>query len=326
MSPRGCTSDLAVRARRGDLNGAERAALDAHVSACAACRLVLDLGRAFDAPDVCALDDEARIQRLARAAEAWTRHGRSPRRSGHTRALRRNAFVLLAACLVLCGGLAAAALGTRAWAPFARVLPSPRPTPEQAPGSRGGAKPSSAGAEHDGQEPAPVAALPAGVPAAAVDLAHAASSPRVAGPRPRAHLAAASPSGEEAAAMFRAASDARRSGDDGAAMALYQKLERRFPRSPEAELSAVPLGEMLLAADRPGAALAQFDRPSGVLGGTFRPEALYGRARALAALGDEAGETRAWRQLLEEFPKCPYAEAARRRLEARSSREAPASP
>jgi TolA-binding protein len=326
MTRRECTSDLAVRERRGDLTRDERTALEAHLIACASCRLVLEFGRVFEVPDAPELDDGARIQRLARAAETWTKRGRPPRRSGSARAVRRRVFVLVAACLVLCCGIAAAAFGTQPWARLARVVLSPRPAPETAAPSHVAQRSPGPRTEQEApQATGPSAEVPA-APATSADLAALPGSERIVASGPRSATGASRPAGESAAAMFHAASDARRRGDDTAAVALYKRLQRRFPGSPEAELSSVPLGEMLLAQSQPGVALEQFDRPARALGDTFRPEALYGRARALAAMGDLAGEKSAWTQLLEEFPKCPYAEAARRHLEARSSPGASSSP
>jgi hypothetical protein len=86
-------------------------------------------------------------------------------------------------------------------------------------------------------------------------------------------------------------------------------------RGPEATLSLVSLGGLLLHNGSPAAALAQFDRYLGVAGP--RPlavEALYGRGRALRALGRAGDEAQTWRRLLREHPGSPYAEHARRRL------------
>jgi TolA-binding protein len=308
-----CRSELVVRDRRGLLSPAERVALDAHLSACESCRVALELGRSFDMPETPELDDGARIQRLARAAETWTKRGRSPWRSVRARGLRTKTSVLLAACLVLSCGVAAAAFGTRPWLRIAGVFSPTPPKSEKAVES-----------PRIAQQPAEVAVPPPAegdapgieVPATADDVVPAARGPDpVTASKAHRAIATSSEPGEDAMATFRAANDARRRGESNVAVELYQKLERRFPASPEAQLSSVPLGELLLAANQPKAALEQFDRPSGGLAGTLRPEALYGRARSLAALGDASGEERAWRQLLKEFPKCPYAEAARHRLE-----------
>jgi TolA-binding protein len=324
IAQRACTSDLAIRERRGLLSPGERVALDAHLGYCVSCRVVLDLGRAFEAPDAPELDDGARIQRLARAAETWTRSGRAPRGWRSARTLRRNVFVAVAACIVLCCGIAGAALGVHPWARIAALVgrgPSfvdPQPSspsltrPHAAPAiARPEASEASGATEptilHEATEDRREATGASGT-----------NAPGAASSKMRGRSAHAAVT-EDAAAMLRDANDARRSGETAEAMALYAKLQQRFPGSPEAELSSVPFGELLLADHQPKAALAQFQRPAGALGGNLRPEVLYGRARSLAALGDQAGERSAWRELLDEFPKCPYVETARRRLESSSS-------
>jgi TolA-binding protein len=320
MSPqRACPGDLAIRERRGLLSSTERLALDAHLASCASCRADLQLGRIFDA-DAPELDDGARIQRLARGAETWTRSGRAPMGRRRARTLRRKVFFAVAACLLLCCGIAGAALGVHPWARIvALVSPPPVPTPDSPPPRAVTRVPAA--------QATPQAETAVLDESTALDTepsdrreGPAASATSARASQPKSHRAPAHPDvPEDAAAILRAANDARRGGDSADAMALYAKLQRRFPSSAEAELSSVPFGEMLLADHQAQAALSQFQRPAGALGDTLRPEVLYGRARALAALGDEAGERRAWRELLDEFPKCPYVETARRRLESEPS-------
>ncbi|WP_437298544.1 tetratricopeptide repeat protein [Sorangium sp. So ce426] len=125
----------------------------------------------------------------------------------------------------------------------------------------------------------------------------------------------ASPTASTAERLFREANDARRAGRSRRAIELYRALQRGFASSPEATLSLVSLGGLLLHDGSPAAALAQFDRYLGVAGP--RPlavEALYGRGRALRALGRAGDEAQAWRRLLREHPGSPYVEHARRRL------------
>ena len=119
---------------------------------------------------------------------------------------------------------------------------------------------------------------------------------------------------ETAASLLTDASAARRAGETDRAIALYRRLENEFPKSPEAGLAALPLGGLLLDRGEARAALAEFDRH--VRGGQSRllPEALYGRGRSLAALGNRGEERRTWARLLDQFPQSPYAGHARRRL------------
>ena len=118
-----------------------------------------------------------------------------------------------------------------------------------------------------------------------------------------------------AALLLQRATEARRRGDVAQAITLYHRLQQLFPRSSEAVLSAAPLGGLLLERGATLLALDQFDRylraaPAGVL----VPEALYGRGRALRALGQAAEERQTWQRLIAAFPDSPYAPLARRRL------------
>jgi TolA-binding protein len=303
---RPCTDERVLRERRGALGEAERVALDAHLAGCESCRLALEIGRAFDRFDEPEIDDGARIQRLARSAEQWARRGRVSRPRAW-RLPRRRIAVLLAACAVLVGGAAAAALGSHEWLSSIGLARFHRPPPADEPAAH--PAPVSVAADRV----APTAAARTGDERDERDerdehLAPATPSLRAAR-RP-----AASP--DTAASLFRAASDARRDGDARAAAALYRRLQRLFPDSPEAEFSHVSLGGLWLDEGRLSAALDQFDRAARLSGSPLRPEALYGRARALAALHRDGDEQAAWRQLLQEFPTCPYAETARRRLTA----------
>jgi TolA-binding protein len=124
------------------------------------------------------------------------------------------------------------------------------------------------------------------------------------------------PAGPAAAAsILRQATEARQRGERARAAELYHRLQREFPASAEAALSAIPLGGLLLDDGLPRAALTEFD---GYLtrarGGALIPEALYGRARALARLGDRAEERRTWMRLCADFPDSAYAPLGRHRL------------
>ena len=108
-----------------------------------------------------------------------------------------------------------------------------------------------------------------------------------------------------------------RAGDRPEARRLYEALVRRFPASGKAAVARVSLGTLLLEESDPAsarAALAAFDGYLAITrGGPLREEALVGRARAFARLGDTEGERAAWRALLQEFPGSVHAPLARRR-------------
>jgi TolA-binding protein len=123
----------------------------------------------------------------------------------------------------------------------------------------------------------------------------------------RAHLSTA-------ADLFAAAARARRARDLEGAIQRYRQLQSAFPRSPEARLSFVSLGDLLFSR---GAYLVALQQLDGYLhsGETeLLEEALLGRARALAALGRRADERAAWRLLLDRFPQSDYRWRAQQRL------------
>ncbi|WP_437985090.1 tetratricopeptide repeat protein [Sorangium sp. So ce117] len=233
--------------------------------------------------------------------------------AGRRWAGRTRSAWLCAAAAVLVAGVS---LATSA-------LVQPRPAAEMGPGarliepslraavSRARAAASSAAAPSEGE------AAPAPTETAPPELAPAAPRPREAerGPSAAASSPGASPTASTAEQLFREANDARRAGRSRRAIELYRALQKGFASSPEATLSLVSLGGLLLHNGSPAAALAQFDRYLGVAGS--RPlavEALYGRGRALRALGRAGDEAQTWRRLLREHPGSPYVEHARRRL------------
>ncbi len=118
--------------------------------------------------------------------------------------------------------------------------------------------------------------------------------------------------------MFRRANALRDAGELERARAVYARIVERFPRSREASVSLVTLGTLHLERlNDPRGALEHFDRYlAGASSGVLAEKALVGRARALAELGDEAGEREAWRELVERFPDSMHAAVARRRSKA----------
>jgi hypothetical protein len=91
------------------------------------------------------------------------------------------------------------------------------------------------------------------------------------------------------------------------------KLQADFPGSPQAHVSLVSLGKLLMQRAMPEAALQRFSTYL-VTSGPLEEEALFGRAQALAALGRAADESRTWERLLTRYPQSVYAGAARKRL------------
>jgi TolA-binding protein len=115
------------------------------------------------------------------------------------------------------------------------------------------------------------------------------------------------------AALFHAANEARRAGDDSRAIALYHALEGQFPNSEEARLSHATLGRLMLDRGDAKMALDDFDKYLSH-GGALGEEALVGRALALGKLGNRAEEAAAWQEVLRRFPKSIHARLARTRL------------
>lgn len=287
MSDGDCRNELVTRERAGELSPAERVALDAHLVQCGSCRLSRLLGHDFDVERTLEANDGVRIAALSATAERWALG--APRPVAPLSVKRRRARIaLLAIAAAFAAVGASAAAGT--WSKL-----------------------------FDSSDVAPVvAAQPA--PAVERNVAAAPRTPvaseqaRPAPDKPEARPRPTVPN-STAASLLTEASAARRAGEADRAIALYRRLENEFPKSPEAGLAALPLGGLLLDRGDARAALGQFDRH--VRGGQssrLLPEALYGRGRSLAALGNRAEERRTWTQLLEQFPQSPYAGHARRRL------------
>ena len=286
-----CRGDLLAQGRRGALSSAGKLALDAHLAACATCRTARDVWADFDAVDVVDVRDGARVRALADAVRA--------RSSVRRRAPLPRPWAAAAALLLIAGSSASAAVwlwkrpaaGERARLPAA-AMP---------------AREARVRVAHAAPAPQPAAA-------AAVETPVLARQPA---PR-RAHAVAAvarrRSTGGRAAGGGR---EARGQGDTDRATTLYRKLQREYPGTPEAVVSTVPLGRMLLAAGSGRAALAQFDsylRASAR--GPLVAEALYGKGQACALLDDVGGERATWQRLLAEHADSPYAPHARRRLAA----------
>ena len=290
MSDLECRNELVARERRGELSPAERVALDAHFGHCASCRLSRLIGRDFDAEAKLETDDGARIAGLSALAERWAAGRVGPVTTVPLKRRRvRIALVAVAAVLAAVG--ASAARGT-----FSEMFSRSESEPSRT------TAPARATLER---------ANPGAQRTAIASNAQANVAREAAGPRTRAPQAPT----ESAASLFKDASSARRTGDAERAIALYRRLQNDFPSSPEASLATLPLGGLLLDRGEARSALTQFDRHvRGAPGSRLLPEALYGRGRSLAALGNRSEEQRTWTRLLDQFPESPYAGHARRRL------------
>lgn len=291
---RRCPDDLVVRGQREQLTDLERQALAAHLSQCSECRGAAALTALFDAvPDVQPNDDDL----IARVA---SRAVREPRRFARW---RRWQAAAAAAMVLTCGA------ATAAWMTY-RQPPSASPAPRDPPPQ------TSTGVPRRTARIVPIVAPPEAV--ATNKEAQADTEPaRRTRPQPAATLAPAPTvqPAPTAASLFADANAVRRRGDTRQAVALYQALRQRFPESSQAQLSAISLGELLLADDPAGAVAAYsaylHDSPNGSL----TEEALFGRARGLRALGRIAEERQTWQELSRRFPRSAYHPTASRRLQ-----------
>jgi len=120
---------------------------------------------------------------------------------------------------------------------------------------------------------------------------------------------------DTSASLFAKASLARRQGDAPRAMALYSELLNRFPGATEADSAEIALGMLSLQSGAPAQGLVHFDRYLAQRpGGQLAVEALWGKTRALAAMGREDEARRELLVLVNRYPRSTYAPAARAKL------------
>jgi tetratricopeptide (TPR) repeat protein len=299
---RECQGDLVARERRGELSSGDRLALGAHLESCDSCRMTREIRADFEDETAVEIDDGLRIARLSASARRWSQRRARPRGRGARRDNRwRRRLALGVVPLLLLAGSASATVwwwrsDTRA--ATARVALAPRPVTART-------RPASLPARR---------AAPPVVAEASVPEAPAAVS-QVSHPRPRARVVAALAPRESAASLLRLADEARRNGETDGALMFYRRLQVEFPETREAALSTVPLGGLLLRQGQAARSVEQFDRYLGAEPhGNLIPEALYGRGRALAAIGQREAERQTWRRLLQQAPGSAYEAHARRRL------------
>ena len=319
-----CRGDLLGQSRRGALTDAGRLALDAHLAACASCRLSRDVLADFDQVDVVDIRDGARIRALVDMArgvpptESGPSKGPEPpamvrgeqsspaphaTARGRARSQTRLRAAAAAAVLIVCGGSASAAVWWwRRPTPPAPIAVAHRTVAPRVDAPRAPSRPQAApAAAAETPPPAVRVAVPAPAPR------HRAIARNTVAPVEAPHLSAG--------ALLAEAGRARGEGQLDRAVSLYRKLQREFPGTPEAQVSTVPLGRLLLDAASPRAALAAFDAYlRDVPRGPLIAEALYGRGRALEALGEDDEERRAWERLVTDHGGSAYAPHARRRL------------
>lgn len=297
--------DLIALARRGELGEPEVRRLEMVLRTSDTTRALYDVGSSFDAKLTRRPGDEellARVRDRVKAQVAASALAGAPPRKQRWR--------LAALALLVAGAAAASVVALQALTsrgpdqtvvsqpskvatptPTAATLPPvapARPAQGARDGERAGAHEPSATSSAAPEGPSPTAHTP-----------NAVSAPEVTAP-----------------GLFAAGNAARKSGAQANALATYHKLQQAYPGSPEARVSRVLSGRLLLGMGRTDAALAQFDHYlAGAAESGLAEEALWGKAQALSRLGRTAEEQRVWRILLQRFPKSVYATTARQRLQ-----------
>jgi len=280
---------LSDRAATGEtLTHDERAFQRAHERECPDCaaeaRIWVALGQAREDPTV--LDEAA----------AW-----APRTPSFASKLRRGRTLAVIAVLTAATLAAAVPAGLRRLERPARVasVASAPPTTLRS---------ASARVEFDAASATPRSAAQSVAPEAAKPAALEATTRRV----------AADTSGEmnvlSAEELLTRARSLRAAGRAVEAAQAYRHLIMTWPRSSEARVGLISLGELELSElSEPAAALHDFSAYLKVRG-SLDPEARYGRIRALARLGRQAEELSEARAFVRDYPSSPQASDLRTRL------------
>jgi TolA-binding protein len=291
------TEDLSAKARRGELHDADRRRLQLALQSSLEARLLHRASCEFHAGDTVLPGDDELADRIVRRMLA----GRGARRRSRARV-----WLLAAAVACLTAG-AAAAVGqmtgvfagndreSESRAVKVKMDPPGQPAPHTRPAPSERAIQPAASEAAERQEPSSERPKLPGEP-----------------PKPRSRSGMQT---DDASSLFARANLARREQRIDEAIALYQLVEHRFPRSAEARASQIALGTLQLNSDA-SASLRHYRRylaenPNGALS----PEALWGEAQSLSALGRTNEARQAWRFLIERFPESVYAKSARNNLE-----------
>jgi TolA-binding protein len=305
-----CSDDRMGLARRGALSSAELLDFATHLSTCAECRIAWRVSADFEGSSGAVPGDERLIARAANAALAAT-----PRAGiGFTRVAAAAVALLVTASVAS----ATIALRARRSASVGRATESVSNLHRAGAGAATSLRPPPTAAETvappstDLSPPAPPATggqskQPRKRPASR--LAAASAPPELAALQPAPITPVEPPS--SARQMLERAVSARQEGRVQEAVDSFRALQSHFPGTPEALVSLISLGELLLATGAAADAVASFaDYEANAPSGALAPEALAGQARALARLG-RAGESEAkWRELAHRFPASPEAHHA----------------
>jgi TolA-binding protein len=301
----GCPDNLLARSYRGVLSPVEQRALEAHLAVCSSCRATVALRNLYEQiPDWPSSDDRAVVARLA---------GRVTLRGRRRGEKARPVAFAAGAALIAVGGAAAA------WVVLQRTSNTTKTSESARPGV---STPSPMQATTPAPSPEspitiapPTVATPA-VNGRAVEMRHVRAATADARDALGGNRAGPSDLSHDAGHLFAAANSARGAGDLRTAARKYDLLERRYPAAPEAAVSLVSAGDLLMRLGETSAALEHFDRYLAANGrGSLALEALFGRARSLHDLGRQRDELETWRELLRRFPGSLYEATARRRVD-----------
>ena len=332
--------DQIIKVRRATLGAEEQPAMQRLLDSSDTLRIALTTGQDFDRVANVQPGDEALVAGFVTAAL------RSRRRAlpGIGRQARVSPWLLAAAIFGFCG----AAFGLRGyWLPAASFR-SDAASDAVASGV-GVRKPLTVSAARSPASAAPASAAPAsstpatnapalpsnGVAAKSEpakllppnDETNVVHSTESVGPTPNeparslppGNLLQEPPRALTAVSLFATANNSRNRGYLDLAVVQLRELQRRFQGSPEAVMSFVSLGKLLLQRRDAAGALDQFSTYLDT-GGPLLEEAMVGRAQALAALGRIGEEVQTWQTFLTRFPRSVYASQAQQRLIALSAK------
>jgi TolA-binding protein len=311
--------DLLILARRGELSEAEQRRLDVYLGASLLSRALYQLGVHYDAVPQEQRNDADTIGRVITAV---------CEQKGGTTARRSRRGWLIGVVAALSSVTAAAATVTVArWAARA-----PAPASVAAP-SAGGLAPartklggapdprSDAAAPTHVSNPGSVPSATSGSSAQIPQLRRSDRAPSTSSRTAESDaarmtgLADVSRPAETAGQMFSEANTLRKAGRVSEAERAYRHLQQLHAGSPEASVSHVLLGRILLRQGRSAAACTEFEQYLAEQSrGNLAEEALQGDAMCTRALGRPAAERAVWQTLLSRFPSSIYADAARQRL------------
>jgi len=320
-----CSEERMDRARRGILPAPEMIDFATHLTLCPDCRMAWRIFADFQGSAGAVPGDELIVERATRAALA----------SGRGRTRRWVSAIPAAAAVLVAAGVASGAIALRArylhphdsaTAVPASPRRSGRPVPGAirsntstpvpsptlvAPPEPPRSPPALSTVEGGVPRRAPLAAArslqarPTKIPPVSRQISLASPAPTLDLPAQPAGGTGRCAQGQEALAR---AVHQRNEGDSDAAVQSFLDLQTACTGLPEAMVSLVSMGELLLGRGDASQALASFDAYlRGAPSGTLAPEALEGKARALVQLGRGDEAQAIWREVTRRFPRSPYA-------------------